>query len=181
MENEQALLERAQRNEEAALIEIYDHFSPAIFRYAMRLLGDIYLAEECVSETFARFLQAIEKHQGPRQYLQAYLFRIAHNWITDIFRQRAPIEAELDPEIEADPDSNPSEAAHKNMALEEIRSALKSLTPEQRQVIVLKYLEGWENEQIAKAMNRPIGAVKALQHRALQALKKTLQDEVEPL
>ena len=80
---EQAILERAKRFEAQALEEIFDTFSPGIYRYAFRLLGDADLARECMSETFSRFLQAVKREGGPDNYLQAYLYRITHNWFTD--------------------------------------------------------------------------------------------------
>ncbi len=57
---------------------------------------------------------------------------------------------------------------------EHLRAALFQLTPEQRQVIVLKYIEDWSNAEIAAALNKSIGAVKALQHRGLAALRRML-------
>ena len=57
---------------------------------------------------------------------------------------------------------------------DQVRRALMQLTPTQRQVIVLKFLEGWSNAEIAKTMKRPVGAVKSLQHRALAALNRLL-------
>jgi RNA polymerase sigma-70 factor (ECF subfamily) len=57
---------------------------------------------------------------------------------------------------------------------EEVRAALAHLTPDQRQVVLLKYLEGLENEEIAAALGKPLGAVKSLQHRALAALRRIL-------
>ena len=90
MSKEADLIQRAYRLDGQALAEIYDTYSDAIYRYAMRLLGDVDTAEECVSETFTRFLNALHRKKGPREYLQAYLFRIAHNWITDYYRRAAP-------------------------------------------------------------------------------------------
>ena len=55
-----------------------------------------------------------------------------------------------------------------------VRRALAMLTPEQRQVIVLKFLEEWENEEIAQVLGKPVGAIKALQHRALNTLRRLL-------
>ena len=60
------------------------------------------------------------------------------------------------------------------MELQQVRSALALLTPDQRQVIMLKYLEEWENEDIARALNKPVGAVKSLQHRAIESLRRLL-------
>ena len=85
---EQDLLQRAARLETKALTEIYDTYSPGMYRYAMRLLGDATLAEDCVAETFTRFLDALQKRRGPRDHLQAYLYRIAHNWVVDSYRQQ---------------------------------------------------------------------------------------------
>ena len=87
MSNEQDLLQRASKIETQALAEIYDSYSPGIYRYAMRLLGDMTLAEDCVAETFARFLKSLQEQRGPRNNLKAYLYRIAHNWIVDHYRK----------------------------------------------------------------------------------------------
>jgi RNA polymerase sigma-70 factor, ECF subfamily len=59
-----------------------------------------------------------------------------------------------------------------------LRKALHRLTSEQQQVIMLKYLESWQNEEIAKSMNKPVGAVKSLNHRALARLKRILDKEM---
>src|SRR4030066_1764811 len=87
---DQAILERAKRFEAQALEEIFDKYSQGIFRYAFRLLGDAELARECMAETFSRFLTALKRDSGPDNYLQAYLYRIAHNWVTDYYRRKVP-------------------------------------------------------------------------------------------
>jgi RNA polymerase sigma-70 factor (ECF subfamily) len=63
------------------------------------------------------------------------------------------------------------------MEIERVRDALRLLTPEQRQVVVLKYLEEWQNQEIAEAIEKQVGAVKALEHRALNTLKRILMRE----
>ena len=83
---EQKLLHLAAQLNTRALAEIYDAYSSGIYRYAMRRLGDGAVAEDCVAETFARFLKALQERRGPREHLQAYLYRIAHNWIVDFYR-----------------------------------------------------------------------------------------------
>lgn len=173
MITETELLQQAKRFNEEALIEIYDRYNPGLYRYAMRLLNDENLAEECVAETFSRFLKTIKHGNGPNQYLQAYLYRIAHNWITDIYRQR-PDPVSLDNQTLPAVSEDPQEKIMNHLEAENIRSSLKLLTAEQRQVIVLKYLEGWDNDQIAKSLEKPPGAIKALQHRGLQSLRRLL-------
>ena len=88
MPEEHDLLQRATQLETKALTEIYDTYSPGLYRYAMRLLGDATVAEDCVAETFTRFLDALQKRRGPRDHLQAYLYRIAHNWVVDSYRKQ---------------------------------------------------------------------------------------------
>jgi len=177
MNTETELIQRASRLEGQALAEIYDAHNEAIYRYAMRLLGDVDAAEECVSETFTRFLAVLKKGKGPREYLKAYLFRIAHNWITDYYRRATYDTEPIKDELYLAADDNPAQEAFQNMQMVRTRAALEQLTPDQREVISLKYFEGWENAEIAAAVDKPIGAVKSLQYRALTALKRILLDE----
>lgn len=172
--NEQELLRLASQRDSTALAEIYDTYRPGLYRYAMRLLGHASLAEDCVAETFTRFLKALQKRQGPRDHLHAYLYRIAHNWIVDLY-------CDHEETIEL------SEAMHSEKVLEEeavkhiqqqqVRKALRSLTPDQQKVISLKYLENWSNEEIAHALRKPVSAVKSLQHRALASLLRFLTEK----
>ena len=175
MISEQELLTQAGQFDSCALAEIYDIYSPRLYRYAMRLLGDDCAAEDCVSETFSRFLKALQAGKGPRDYLQAYLFRTAHNLVVDHYRRQSPTE-ELDEDL---PQAETTEnIAEDNLRQSRVRAALHKLTEDQQQVVALKFLEGWENEEIARALHKPIGAVKSLQHRALAQLQKILLDEV---
>lgn len=174
MISEQDLLAQARQLDSCALAEIYDLYSPRLYRYAVRLLGDPCLAEDCVAETFSRFLQALRDRRGPNDYLQAYLFRSAHNYVVDYFR-RQPVIQELN---EDSPDRESTEQnADAKIRQQRVRAAMLELTSDQQQVIALKFLEGWENEEIAHALKKPIGAVKSLQHRALSHLQKILLDE----
>ena len=174
---EQELLQRAQRLEGKALAEIYDQYSLELYNYAYRQCGTPVMAEDCVSETFKRLLEALAKRKGPRQYLRAYLYRIAHNWITDQYRRQPVTPVSLDEQMMADPAPSPFQAVAENIEREQLRAALQQLNPNQRQVIALKYLEGWTSPEIAKALNRPLEAIKGLQHRALESLRLILSAE----
>ena len=176
MSDEQDLLKRASQIETQALAEVYDTYSPGIYRYAMRLLGDMTLAEDCVSETFARFLKAMQNRRGPRDHLQAYLYRIAHNWVVDLYRRNEKV-FELSDTIRSEADI-PEEEAAKHIRRKQVRKAIRQLTPDQQQVISLKYLENWSNEEVARALKKPIGAVKSIQHRALKSLYRLLEEKI---
>lgn len=174
MISEQVLLAQAKQLDSCALAEIYDFYSPRLYRYAMRLLGDACSAEDCVAETFSRFLQAIRAHRGPDHYLQAYLFRTMHNLVVDHYRRQP----EMQPMDDNSPAAENTElSADQRLRKTCVRNAIRQLTSEQQQVIALKFLEGWDNGEIALVLRKPVGAVKSLQHRAFSRLQKTLLDD----
>ena len=168
------LLVAAKRFDKPALELIYDTYSPGLYVYSIRLLGDAQLAEDCVSETFGRFLNALQAGRGPHSHLQAYLYRIAHNWITDQYRRQPPPPVLLDENMQSGSDQVIEQEADRRILADQVRAALYRLTPDQRQVVMLKFYDGWDNGAIAAALNKPVGAVKSLQHRAIEALKRML-------
>jgi RNA polymerase sigma-70 factor (ECF subfamily) len=160
-----------------ALVATYEYYSPRLYRYAYRLLGDQDLAEECVSETFSRFLKTVLQGGNQPVNTQAYLYRTAHNWIIDQYRAR---ETEvLDPEQYYDSLGNPLLEVSNKLEQERVRSALLRLPAEQRQVIVLRFLEDWRHEQVAEAIGKSIDATRAIQHRAIATLRKLLIGQEE--
>ncbi len=122
MSEERELLERASELNTAALAEIYDTYSPGLYRYAMRLLGDPDLAEDCVAETFTRFLKSLQNRHGPRDHLQAYLYRIAHNWIVDLYREHEQT-FELSDSMPCD--EMPEEEATRQIRQKQVRKAIR--------------------------------------------------------
>ena len=172
---EKELLQAAQRFDQKALGQIYDLYSPELYRYAIRFLGDPCRAEDCLADTFSRFLKAIYTRHGPQDYLRAYLYRIAHNWIADYYR-RTPDVTELK-ETQPCIGNSPEQEADLRMRQAQMRKAILQLTSDQQQVIAFKFLQGWNNHEVAHALQKPVGAVKSLQHRALASLKKILEKE----
>ena len=174
MTSEQEFLRRVLQFDEQALNQVYSEYSPGLYRYAARLLGCPDLAEDCVAEVFRRFLCILRNGGGPKEHLQAYLYRVAHNWITDRWRRDPPQSLPLLSNAFTNEDASVSQMIQDHADQEEVRAALRYLTPDQRQVIMLKFYEGWGNQEIAWAIDKPPGAIKALQHRALESLRRTL-------
>lgn len=158
-----------------ALSEIYERYSPDIFRYAYRLLDDSDLAEDCVSETFHRFLLAV---RGGTSFenVRAYLYRIAHNWITDYYRRHPLPPLSLEEDLHSDPDGNPPQVVAQKLDRQRVRAALLCLPPEQRQVIELRFIENWSHADVAEALGRSVEATRALQYRAVEALRQILSE-----
>lgn len=173
------ILVKRQRLDRRALINTYEQYSPRLYCYAVRLLGDASLAEECVSETFCRYLHAIKAGRGPNISPQAYLYRIAHNWITDFYRQRRPQTEPLADDLPADPGDDPAESAIQHFERERVRKALLQLTADQQQVISLRFLDDFSTEEIAEIVGKTVEACKMLQYRALNALQGLLNKKQE--
>lgn len=173
---ETELISQARAFDQNALAIIYDRYSTALFHYAYRQVGDQQMAEDCVSETFTRFLQALKNNKGPREHLRAYLYRIAHNWITDQFRRKIFISEGFDDQVELieSGQKDVESAVLSRLNAQQMRGFLKELTPEQRQVIVLKHLENMSNEEVAEIMQKNVGSVKALNSRGLVNLRKMI-------
>ena len=180
METSNSLLKRIREWDEAAPAKAYDQYAPAIYRYAYRLTGHTETAQEIVSDTFYRLLTALNNGGGPEQHLSAWLYRVAHNLIVDLYR-RQPRQEQVALDEAADvaiSDMHEERIVHREEA-ECIRDALWLLTPLQRQIIVLRFLEELSNEEVAQCVERTVGAVKALQHRALNSLRRILEEADE--
>lgn len=168
-------LAEARQLKVEALGAIYDAYHAELYRYAYRLLGSEQDAEDLVGEAFYRFLRALSAGGGPRDHLRAYLYRVVHNLAVD--RHRRGHDRRLNaPEERAvlAAEDNPAAEAENAIQQGQARAALWRLTPEQRQVIVLKFFQGLNNEEVAEVLNKPVGAVKSLQHRALNTLRRIL-------
>lgn len=170
------LLRQARHFDLPVLTAIYDRFNNGLFYYALRLLGDVALAEDCVAETFSQLLKVLRNSGGPKDNLEGYLYRCVHNWVTDYYRRKPTLALDLYSDL-PDPEDNPSQQTEKNIVCQRVRAALQKLTPDQCHVITLRFVEGWDVTEIAESLQKPIGAIKSLQHRALASLQRFLLEE----
>ncbi len=173
------LLSLAKDLDQTALAILYDRYSTALYRYAYHQTGDQQIAEDCVSETFSRFLKALHNKRGPKDHPKAYLYRIAHNWITDLYRRKSSKEESLDDMESLLPAANAKveTAVLQGITAENLRQQINRLNDAQKQVIVLKHLEGMDNAEIAEIVGKNVGSIKALNSRGLNNLRKFLNEE----
>lgn len=160
------------------LAEIYDQHYLSIYRFIFRQIGDVEVSREISSDVFHRMVKHNQNSTVHREYLTSWLYCVARNLLVDHYRrQQHRDHLSFDDElIESSHDT--AENAEIQIRTEKMRLALMKLTPDQRQVIVLKFMEGFSNQEVADTLSKPVGAVKALQHRALVALRHLL-DPVE--
>ena len=162
-----------------SLAEIYDEFHPAIYRYVYRQVSDVECARDLAAEVFHRLLLATAKNNGPDQDVKAWLYRTAHNIVIDFYRRSNHRDhLPLDEQVFAG-SANPAMEAEVRIDAQLVLLAMENLTAAQHQVLSLKFLAGLSNEETAVIMDKPVGAVKSLQHRALAALQQRLIPDKE--
>lgn len=179
MPDEATLLEQVRQCDRAALAQVYDEYYERIYRYVYRYIGRVGTAEDLTANVFFRLLRAVRDGNSPRNNLSAWLYRVAHNLVVDSFRRTPPEELELVEWLESD-EPDPALSAEQRLQLARVRSALCHLTEGQQQVIVLKFFQGMDSREIAQVMGKSEGAVDALQHRGLRALRRLLKQQPGP-
>jgi RNA polymerase sigma-70 factor (ECF subfamily) len=175
------LLLKANAFDRKAITMIYESYQQPLYRYIYRQVGSVETARDLTSDVFRSFLQALNNGTGPSKQLKAWLFRVGHNTVVDYYRRQQHRDHLPLNELFVDADVDPVRAAELNIDADRVRLALTRLTPEQRQVISLKFFAGFNNKEVAEVMDKPVGAVKALQHRAIAALQRQLLPVAEQL
>ena len=172
--DESQLVERAKDMEEDALASLYAIYYPRIYNYAFFQLGDILAAEDLASDVMLKVLESIDGYRSKGPPFSAWVFRIARNKLIDLHRQRKrngmvnlldlPVAIELAPET----------LAERALDRGQLQIALKYLNEVQRQVIVLRFIEGFDTATVAHTLGRSESSVKSVQHRALRSLRSIL-------
>jgi RNA polymerase sigma-70 factor, ECF subfamily len=171
--NVRELVERAKRGDRDALEELYLLHFDRIYSYLHMSVGNRHDAEDLTTQTFLKMLEAIGRFEWKSVPFSAWLFRIAHNLAMDFFRAGKRVQ----PEEEVPEPPGSEEASAEFHALHSIgRSSMldliADLSPEQRQVLTLKFVFNFANGDVAEILGKTEGAVKSLQHRALATLQK---------
>lgn len=168
---EALLLARARALDSRALEQIHDRYYSEIYRYVLYRTGDRTVTEDVASEVFLRLLNALHAERAPRTTLRGWLFGVASHLVADHFR-RAP-GLPLSENIVA-PYPSLSDEVEARIRQNDIRKAIRQLTVEQQQVIALRFGSGFSVEQTAEALGKSVTAVKSLQLRALEGLRRAL-------
>ena len=174
--SEWEFVRRAQQYDEAAVESLYQTYYPKIYNYAFLQMGDVQAAEDLASDVMLKMIESINRYRFRGLPFGAWVFRIARNRLIDLHRRRKR-RGEVDlSETLASTLANPQALAERALERGQLQVALKHLTDEQRQVVVLKFIEGFDNRSAGQIMGRSEGAIKSLQHRALGSLRRILQE-----
>jgi RNA polymerase sigma-70 factor (ECF subfamily) len=174
------LVEAAQRGDTTAFGELYDRYVDSVFRYVLFRVGDRTLAEDVTSETFLRALRRIGSLSYQGRDVGAWFVTIARNIVLDhVKSSRFKLEvATADPDDGDDHAAGPENQVITQLTHTELLRCVRQLGDDQRECIVLRFLQGLSVAETAELMGRNEGAVKALQHRAVRRLAQLLPEEL---
>jgi len=175
MQPDDATLLKAIRNlDQDALVSIFDIYAPILYKYAMRLCGNPDEADDVVGHVFSELLRHMKKGTGPRDNLRAYLFQIAYHKIVDQARDRqrtTPLDS-VSSESSGESIQRYHEESEKIRKLGELIQ--KILNEDQRQIILLRYMEEFSLKETAKITGKSINNIKVIQNRAIAKLRNFL-------
>ena len=172
-------LAAARRREPAAVTRIYTAYAPALFHFFMAAVGDRHQAEDLTGTAFVSAIEGLPRFYGPIEALGGWLFQIARHDLYDHRRRQArsriePLEDHLPEAAAAAGAANPEELAIERLEGSRVLAALRELSPDQREVLLLRMAAGLTAPEVADTLGKTTGAVKALQHRGLASLARVL-------
>jgi len=169
-----SLLEAAREGSEAAWQELYEGLAPVVLGYLRA--NNAPDPEDILSEVFLQAARDIARFEGEEPGFRSWVFTIAHHRLIDARRHSARRPVDLSPEP-PEPREHADDAADEALAkigVEEVQRVLAALSDDQRAVLLLRVIGDLSIEDVAKAVGKRPGAVKALQRRGLAAVKREL-------
>ncbi len=176
---EVGLVERAARGDAAAFGELYASHLDAIYRHIAFRVRDAETAADLTQEVFLKAYRSLDALQNPERF-RAWLFRIAHHSVLNHLRRKSEVRAE-DEMLEQRPAGGPApeDLAGSRLEMDRVLRAASGLTELQQQVLALRFISGLSVAETASIMDRKPNAIHNLQHNALAALRRRL-DQQEP-
>lgn len=169
-----ALVDRAKLGDTDAFGGLYDRFQPEIARYLSHRTGDAEVAQDLAQQVFLKAWQAIPRYEHRGAPFRAWLYRMAHNQMVDHFRARRPTTDLENVEIVEEPEAESFVLAQEMS--EHLQAALQRLSEDHRQVLVLRFLMEKSAREISAIMGRKEVTVRGLQMRALNALRREIEE-----
>jgi len=175
------LLAAAREGSEAAWQELYTGLAPVLLGYLRANAAPD--PEDVLSEVFLQVARDVPRFDGDERGFRSWVFTIAHHRLIDARRHsaRRPVDLSPDPPEPGGWAEDAADEALARIGTDEVKRVLEALSPEQRSVLLLRVVGDLSIEDVAKAMGKRTGAVKALQRRGLAAVKRELGRRGVPL
>lgn len=170
---DEVALERAVQGDTEAFSVLYERYLVRIYNYIFYRTGNALDAEDLTARVFHRALGHISTYRSMGVPFSAWLYRIAHNLVANWHRdnsRRHEVSLEDHTELPHQLD-HPEQVLVKSQESEKLLNAIRKLSPERQQLLILKFVEHLSNAEIAVIMGRSEGAIKSLYHRTVLALR----------
>lgn len=167
--------ERIKKEEDLAYF--FEEYYDKIAHYIFVKLGNREQAEDLSSEVFLKALKSLDSYKERGIAMKAWLFRIAHNLVVDHFRKAAKYKTVPMDMVQLATEEDPLTMAEKNIEFEKVTRAMKQLTQEQREVLELRFFGGLTSKETGLILKKSDGAVREMQHAAIEKLRKLLVAE----
>ena len=180
-EDENKLVNRSIKGDANAFGILYSRYMHSIYRYIYFRVGDEMEAEDMTEDVFVRAWKALPRYQFGKYPFTSWIYRIAHNLVVDGYR-REPLPATVDAiEMVLLPDREP---LPEELLMQEddsvtLAQAIRKLSQEEQQVIVLRFIQGLTHTQVGKIIGKTKGASRVIQHRGLRSLNKNLNSRLQ--
>lgn len=176
MQDEAIIIEKAKQNDPDAFAELYEEYFDKIYRYIVIKTSDREEAEDMTQQVFLKAHKSISSYKLTGVPFSSWLYRIAHNQIVDYYRkiQKRPDTLSDEIQISDKKENTPEQMIERRMEIARVLEAARNLTEAQREVISLRFAGEMPTARVADIMGKSQGAVKALQHSAIIALRKAL-------
>jgi RNA polymerase sigma-70 factor (ECF subfamily) len=172
-EGEGRLLARIARAEIQAFEALYDLYSRPVYSLALAMLRDAEAAGEITQEVFLAIWRGAGDFDPSRGSARSWILALAHHKSVDVVRRQRLRTAEPLSDTMTN-DADVAEEATQSVASDQVREALGTLTPEQREAIALAYYEGYTQREIAERLRIPLGTVKTRMRDGMLRLRRTL-------
>ncbi len=175
--NEAMLVQRAIGHDAEAFGRLYDMHVDRVYRNIYYLVGNEADAEDLTQQVFLKAWRAIDRYKKTTSPFIAWLMTISHNLVIDFYRTRKD-KAYLEAEVLADDSSlSPEITAEASLKQECLRRAILQLSNDEQQVVMLRFMEGFEFAEIASILKKKEGNIRVILHRALVKLHDILEKE----
>jgi RNA polymerase sigma-70 factor (ECF subfamily) len=175
LDGEEYLVNAAIRGESSAFGALYDEYQPKIYRFILLKVSHREEAEDLTHQVFLNAWVNIEKYRHRGHPFSSWLYRIARNQVIDHYRTRKS-DIALDEELaeELTEAGGTSETVEMRLRMEEVFRGVRTLRSDYQDVVLMRFVEDLSLKEIAEALDKSEGAIKLMQHRAMQELKKIL-------
>lgn len=174
---DQSLLQLANRGDKEAIGEIYRRHVESIYQFARMRVASPQIAEDITNTVFEKFLDALARRKGPRKSLRGWLFQVARHTIYDLYKEEPPLPIEMIEQISVD-HIEPELQVIQTLDSEKIRTLIQQLSPNQQEVLLLRFDQQLSLRETADVMGKNINTIKTLQLRAVQNLRRLVQREM---